>query len=99
MNENDTAEVEGIDLPSDAYRLGVDGEGREHWHSPMGGHLWTLRSGDLVHEESLTETSVVEWVLFVADLCGWEERHPVEEAGGLGGIVDDVTTALDGGEA
>lgn len=95
MNKNDRTEVEGIDLPSDAYRLGVDTDGREHWHSPMSNQLWVLRKGAVVHAEDLTERSIVEWVLFIEDVCEWRDRHPVEESGGLGRIVEDVTDALD----
>jgi hypothetical protein len=95
MNANEANARESIDLPSDAYRLGVDDEGRDHWHSPMSTHLWTLRDGDVVHEESLTERSVVEWVLFVDELCGWDQRQPVEESGGVGSIIDDLADELE----
>ena len=95
MDTNEADARESIDMPSDAYRLGVDDEEREHWHSPMNARLWTLRDGELVREESLTERSVVEWVLFVDELCGWDERQPVEESGGVGSIIDDLADELE----
>lgn len=79
----------GVDLPHDAYRLGVDATGREHWHSAYEHHLWVLRDGDLVHEREVHD--IVQWVLFVdEDLEGWQEREPVEETNGLASLADDL---------
>jgi hypothetical protein len=97
MTESDTRRQEsaGTDLPRTAYRLGIDEAGREHFHDPMSQHIWVLRDGECVHETSHEGRSVVSWVLFVEeDLGGWAERHPVEEAGGLGSIVADVADQL-----
>jgi hypothetical protein len=86
----------GTDLPTSAYRLGIDEAGREHYHDPMSQHIWVFRDGDIVHEHDLEGRSVVEWVLFVdAEHEGWTDRQPVEEAGGLGSIVADVARRLD----
>ena len=92
----ETAGTDCIDLPSSAYRLGIDEAGREHYHDPMTQHIWVVRDGDCVHETDLDGRSVVEWVLFVdAESAGWTERQPVEESGGLGGLVEDVARRLD----
>jgi len=86
----------GTDLPSSAYRLGVDASGDEHYHDPMSQHVWVIDDGDVVHETDLDGRSVVEWVLFVEEqLAGWTDRQPVEEAGGLGNVVEDVARRLD----
>lgn len=83
--------TDGIDLPHDAYRLGVDEAGRDHWHSPRAARVWVFRDGEDVHQEDLAGRSVVDWILFVADeLAGWEEHEPVDEHDGLRGLVDDT---------
>jgi len=98
MTEIDSRRQEsaGTDLPTSAYRLGIDEAGREHYHDPMSQHIWVFRDGEAVHEEDLDGLSVVDWVLFIDEqLAGWTDRQPVEEAGGLGGIVEDVARRLD----
>ncbi|GAB6863296.1 hypothetical protein ACFR97_10350 [Haloplanus litoreus] len=98
MTESDSRRHKsvGSDLPSSAYRLGIDTAGREHYHDPMTQHIWVARDSDVVHERDLDGRSVVAWVLFVDEkLAGWAERHPVEEAGGLESIVEDVARRLD----
>ena len=81
--------TDGIGLPHDAYRLGVDAAGREHWHSPWEDRVWVLRDGDLVHERDVYD--IVRWVLFIEqELSGWEAHEPVAETDGLRGLVDDI---------
>lgn len=89
MNDNNVTEVEGIDLPSSAYHLGVDEAGRDHYHDPMSARVWAARGDDVVHTTSLGERTIVDWVLFVDEDCGWDDRQDVEL--GLGtGLLEGV---------
>jgi hypothetical protein len=87
--ENGTDDDALIDDPR-TYRLGVDADGREHWHHPLAGRVWVTRDGETVHTQDL-EGSVVHWVTFIdEEHGGWQQRQPVEQTSGLSGIVDDV---------
>jgi len=83
-------------LPPDAYRLGTDRDGRDHWHSPLSGRIWAFRGGELLAERDLDGRSVVDWVAFVDDEHGgWADRQPVERPGGIAGAVAGALEAME----
>lgn len=95
MTDYDTRTPESIDLPSDAFRAGVDESGREHWYSTHAHHVWVVRDGRIVHERDVG--SIADWVLeYEEQLGSWERRQPVEETDGLASFVRDLATHTEG---
>jgi hypothetical protein len=90
MTDNEPTVKSRIGLPSDAYRLGVDARGVEHYHSAQLGRIW-LVDGDDVDTRDLDGVPVSEWVRQIrAKIGAWETVQPVEQTSGLAGIVEDV---------
>ncbi|QHS17949.1 hypothetical protein GWK26_12760 [haloarchaeon 3A1-DGR] len=90
-NEPNSQDSTASDLPTSAYHLGRDADGRDHYHDPMSTHVWVARDGDIVHETDLEQRSIVLWVQFVDEECGgWAERERVEETGGLDELLEGV---------
>ena len=59
----------GIDLPRDTQRLGVDGAGEVHYHSPRTQRVWVV-DGDtpdatVTHVADLTGQSTQDWIAHV----------------------------------
>lgn len=88
MNRNELRQLDSS-VPTDTYRLGIDVEGTEHWHSARLGRIW-LVDGDDVDTRELDGRPVSEWVAYVRSERGWESHHPVHERNGLAGLVEDV---------
>lgn len=57
----------GIDLPRDTQRLGVDGAGEVHYHSPRADRVWVVDGDDttVTHVADLTGKSTQEWIAHV----------------------------------
>jgi len=89
MTDYNTSEPKGIDLPTDAFRVGIDESDRQHWYSPMTHRVWVVRDGDVIHERSIA--SIADWVLeYERQLGSWQERDPVETTDGLASFVRDL---------
>jgi len=59
----------GIDLPRDTQRLGVDGAGEVHYHSPRTQRVWVV-DGDtpdatVTHVADVTGKSIHAWIAHV----------------------------------
>jgi len=59
----------GIDLPGDTQRLGVDGAGEVHYHSPRAQRVWVV-DGDtpdptVTHVADVTGKSTQDWIAHV----------------------------------
>ena len=94
MNEMDPIELDGVDLPSTAYRLGVDGAGTTHYHDAFSSRIW-LDDGETVTVRDLHGRDVTEWVAYVTAKRGaWQAREPVEETSGFAGLLEVVCRGL-----
>lgn len=93
MYDNNYAVKKRIGVPRDAYRLGVDETGTEHWHSLSQGRIWLVDAtpeGFDVDMRELEDRPVSVWVAYVrAERGGWVQREPVEQRDGFGGLVTD----------
>ena len=70
-------------IPRQAYRLGVDGDGRTHYHRPgRPEYVWVVDDGELIHDQGLGADSISAWVDHVDDHYGWRERQRVEQPAG-----------------
>ena len=95
MSESTPNDKERIDaIPRSARVLGIDAAGRPHLYDlrhPL--EIWVLnRAADAcVHYVEAGESSLVDWALFVADKCGWDRRHRIEEPA-FSGLFDAEAT-------
>jgi hypothetical protein len=90
MTDNESNVKSRIGLPSDAYRLGIDARGMEHWHSVHQSRIW-LVDGDDVDTRDLGDVPASAWVDQVESHIGeWQEVQPVDERDGFAGIARDV---------
>ena len=57
----------GIDLPRDTQRLGVDGAGEVHYHSPRADRVWVVDGDDtaVTHVADVTGKSIHSWISHV----------------------------------
>lgn len=57
----------GIDLPRDTQRLGVDGAGEVHYHSPRTDRVWVVDGDDTIvtHVADVAGKSIHEWIAHV----------------------------------
>jgi hypothetical protein len=83
------ATSEPSELPSSAYRLGVDADGDVHYHDAFSGRLWLQRDGEIVSSREWDD-SASAWVEYIGEVCGWERHEPVGERDGLTAIARDV---------
>jgi len=62
----------GIDCPADVQRLGVDGAGEVHYHSPSAAAVWVVDGDDgtVTHVADHTARSVWQWVDHVREERG-----------------------------
>lgn len=81
-------------IPRSARVLGVDAEGRTHLFDiahPL--EIWVVDTdaNDCVHYVESPDRSLTDWVLFVAERCGWGVRHHVERDAFEGLLADEPT--------
>jgi len=57
----------GIDLPRDTQRLGVDGAGEVHYHSPRHQRVWVVDGDDttVTHVADVAGKSIHAWIAHV----------------------------------
>lgn len=57
----------GINLPRDTQRLGVDGAGEVHYHSPRADRVWVVDGDDttVTHVADVTGKSIHAWIAHV----------------------------------
>lgn len=62
------------DLPSDAFDLGVDGEGDRHTYSRIESRVWVTDpdTGALVLEQQLGDTGLPGWIAHTDQTRGWQ---------------------------
>ena len=72
--ENSIApEQPAIDLPTDALKLGVDGEGSRHHYSRIAHAVVAVTpAGHVERHEQLGERRLGDWIAYVDDKRGWE---------------------------
>jgi len=79
-------------IPRHAYRLGIDGDGRTHYHAAGTPHrVWVVEDGEVIHRQGLGSESITAWIGHVVEEhYGWEERERVEQpASGRSARRDD----------
>jgi len=74
-------ELDGIDLPSNAYELGVDTTGATHYHSALAHQVWVVADSELTHTFDVDD--IDHYVAHVADTRGWDD------------VVDTDTSLVD----
>lgn len=81
------------DRASDAFVIGVDADGRDHYYPRIRGTV-TVLEGDEHVTQSLDGEDLNEWKAFVEDRCGWQEWNYCD--GGLGEAIEDLVQAIGG---
>lgn len=79
------------DQASDAFMVGIDDEGREHWYSRIRGTMTVLDDGE-DETQSLNGRRLNDWMAFVEQDWGWDETNVYSgsTAEHLGHRVDEV---------
>ncbi len=85
-------ELDGIDLPSNAYELGVDERGATHYHSALEHKVWVVEDGEIAHEFDVDD--IQDYEQHVADTRGWEEFY-LSEGGFAETLAELVTEAVE----
>ena len=95
--EESIADHERADTASDAFLVGVDSEGREHYFSRIRGCVTVLNDGEHEHTEPLDNGALSEWMRFIeAELGGWNENNTY--SGSVADhLCDQLATAVNGG--
>lgn len=86
----------GIDLPTHADHIGVDGDGRDHYFSGYEETIYVLRDGKRVHVQQFEDcTGLAQWVEGIAGKYGWTDLYYRDgtTADFLIGKLDEVTEA------
>jgi len=77
-----------------AYQLGIDGDGRAHYHRPGTPHrVWVVEDGEVIHRQGLGSESITAWIGHVEEHYGWEERERVEQPAGEA-LVETIVAGL-----
>ncbi|WP_066418830.1 hypothetical protein [Halorubrum aethiopicum] len=81
MSTTKTDRQESIDaIPTRAYVLGTDGDGREHYHVAGTPHrVWVVVDGRIIHHQDLGTEPITVWVEHVEEQYGWRERERIEQ--------------------
>lgn len=81
-------------IPRHAYRLGIDGDGRTHYHAAGTPHrVWVVEDGEVIHRQGLGSESITAWIGHVEEHYGWEERERVEQPAGEA-LVETIVAGL-----
>ncbi|ELZ39333.1 hypothetical protein C471_08445 [Halorubrum saccharovorum DSM 1137] len=96
MSTTQTSGQESIDaIPRRAYQLGIDGDGRTHYHRPGSPHrVWVVENGDVIHDQHLGNERITAWIDHVDDHYGWREREQVEQPAGEA-LVETIVAGLE----
>jgi len=96
MPKSEINEEESIDnIPRRAYQLGIDGDGRTHYHLAGTPHrLWVVNDGSLIHSQHLGREPITAWIEHVEDHYGWKERERVELPAGHG-LVETIVEGIE----
>jgi hypothetical protein len=93
MTTNARRTQDSIELPSDARRLGVDGEGDIHYYSRYHGRLWVN-----VHAETTLVADIDalgDWVSYIDARHGWQECNYEGDSRGLVGTLAERVEVRD----
>jgi hypothetical protein len=86
--------TEDLDLPVDAQRLGVDGHGHTHLHSPRNNWVCVVTpTGDVTHEQDLGKRSVWDWVEHTEQCRGEWDALYYDRGGVFETIVGEIVSA------
>lgn len=79
MSTNTTQHNDVIDLPTDALKLGVDGEQSTHHYSRIAHEVVAVTpAGHVERHEHLGDRRLVEWIAYVDGKRGWETLNYAE---------------------
>ena len=68
-----------IDFPSDATKLGVDGEDSTHYYSRIADAVAVQTpNGTVERRESLEDRKLATWIVYVDDKRGWRDLNYAE---------------------
>lgn len=91
MSTNTRHQKKGIDLPTHADHIGVDGDGRDHYYSGYENTIYVLKDGKRLHVEAFDDvTGIAQWVEGIARKYNWRELRYRD-----GTTADFVTEKLD----
>lgn len=92
-----TDDHQRADRASDAFMVGIDTDGREHYYSRIRDCM-TVRDGDEHQTQPLDGRPLKDWLAFVdQELCGWSETNVYSGSTfrHLGQRVDEAVTEAD----
>jgi hypothetical protein len=98
--EKDTesiADHERADTVSDAFLVGVDAQGREHYHSRIRNAVTVLDGDEHVHTESLDGRVLSEWMAFIEQECGGWTENNTYSGSTIDQLCNQLASGLNGG--
>jgi hypothetical protein len=85
------------DNASDAFMIGVDTEGREHYHSRIRDRMSVLDDGEHVRTVTLDGRPLSNWMAFIEqEHGGWRDTN-VYSGSTTDHLCDQLATAVNGG--
>jgi hypothetical protein len=97
--EESIPDQDRADKASDAFMVGVDQHGREHYHSRIRDRMTVLNDGEHVHTEPLNGRPLSDWMAFIEsdDQCGWRTKNTF--SGSVADhLCDQLSAGFNGGE-
>jgi hypothetical protein len=96
-SEESIADEQRADTASDAFMIGVDQQGREHYYSRIRNCMTVLNDGEHVQTEALTDGTLADWMAFIDEkICGWSETN-VYSGSTFDYLADQLATAVNAG--
>lgn len=98
-DEESIADHQRADRASDAFIVGVDAQGREHYHSLHRDSITVCNEGEHEHTQPLNDRPLSDWMAFIEqEFGGWIENNTYS-----GSTIDQMCTqlasGLNGGDA
>ena len=97
-NEESVPDHQRADTASNAFKIGIDAQGREHYFSRIRHRITVVDDGDHEHTEPLDNRPLSEWMHFVeAEFDGWTE-HNTFSGSVTEHFCDQLASAVNGGD-
>jgi hypothetical protein len=98
--EESIPDQDRADKASDAFMVGVDQHGREHYHSRIRDRMTVLNDGEHAHTEPLDGRPLKHWMAFIDsdEQCGWDGETNVYSGSTIDYLGERLGEGLNGGD-
>jgi hypothetical protein len=98
--EESNGNQQRADHASDAFVVGIDQQGREHYFSRIRDCMTILSDGEHVQTQPLNGRPLKHWMAFINsdEQCGWDGETNVHSGSTFQHLADQLATAGNGGD-